>query len=124
TPHVLRMFNGAMARLAPGKPEIIDHLRVGRRLKDGDLLIDLADPTISERRRMSFVGMVSVAVAIDAKGNIAGDPDVAAMGLPTRTRGGADMIDFIGDVVDEALDSLPRQRRRNPDLVERVVERS
>ncbi|MET0605437.1 MAG: ribonuclease J, partial [Beijerinckiaceae bacterium] len=40
-PHVLRAFNGAMVRLAPGVAEIVDHVRSGRRLKDGELLIDV-----------------------------------------------------------------------------------
>jgi len=124
TPQVLRAFNGAMIRLAPGPAEVVDHIRAGRRLKDGDLLIDLADPTISERRKLSFVGIVSVAVAIDGKGNIAADPEIALMGLPPRGKDGSDMVELVGNAVDQTLESLPRQRRRNADTVEKAVERA
>ena len=123
-PHVLRAFNGAMVRLAPGVAEIVDHVRSGRRLKDGELLIDVADPTIGERRKLSFVGIVSVAVAIDAKGDVKADPEIALMGLPSRTRDEADMVELVGDVVDRTIEGLPRQRRRNPEVLEKAIERA
>lgn len=123
-PQVLRAFNGAMVRLAPGPAETIDHVRAGRRLKDGDLLIDLADPTVGERRKLSFVGIVSVAIAIDGKGNIAADPEIALMGLPPQGKSGADMVELVGDAVDQTLDSLPRQRRRSAETIEKAVERA
>jgi ribonuclease J len=123
-PHVLRAFNGAVVRLAPGTPDVVEHVKAGRRLKDGDLLIDIADLTISERRKLSFVGIVSVAVAIDSMGDIATDPEIALMGLPPRTRDNIDMVDLVGDIVDQTIAGLPRQRRRNPETLERAIERA
>ena len=113
-----------MVRLAPGVAEIVDHVRSGRRLKDGELLIDVAEPTIGERRKLSFMGMVSVAVAIDAKGDVKADPEIALMGLPSRTRDEADMVELVGDVVDRTIEGLPRQRRRNPEVLEKAIERA
>ncbi|WP_342362585.1 ribonuclease J [Terrarubrum flagellatum] len=123
-PNVVRAFNGAMVRLAPGKAEIIDHVRAGRRLKDGELLIDVADPTIGERRKLSFVGIVTIAIAISGKGEVVTEPEIALMGLPPRSKNGVDMVDLVGDVVDQTLEGLPRQRRRSAETVEKAVERA
>ncbi|MCV5342549.1 hypothetical protein OFC87_37040, partial [Escherichia coli] len=37
---VVKARNGAVVRLAPGKPEVVEHVRAGRLYKDGNVLID------------------------------------------------------------------------------------
>ncbi|MGL4325338.1 MAG: ribonuclease J [Beijerinckiaceae bacterium] len=123
-PQTLRAFNGAMVKLAPGKAEVIDNVRFGRRLKDGNLLIDMADQTVSERRKLSFSGVISVAVAIDSKGQYASNPEVVVMGLPAMTRDGRDMVELVCTAVDEVLDGLPKPKRRDPEAVETAIERA
>lgn len=123
-PQTLRAFNGAMVRLAPGRAEVIDHVRAGRQYKDGNLLIDSADTTIGERRKLSFNGIVSVAAAVDSKGNYASDPEIIVMGLPARTRDNRDMVELIGNAVDDVLDNLPKPKRRDPDALETAIERA
>src|SRR5690349_17650444 len=56
--------NGDLIRLAPGPASIIDEVPAGRIYKDGRLLIDADVRTVPDRRRMSFAGMVSVALAV------------------------------------------------------------
>ncbi|MGL4495561.1 MAG: ribonuclease J [Beijerinckiaceae bacterium] len=123
-PQVVRAFNGAMVRLAPGRAEIIDHVRFGRRLKDGNVLVDQADPTIGERRKLSFVGVVSVALAVDGKGQYASQPEIIVMGLPPQTRDGRDMVELIGEAVDAVLEGLPKPKRRDPEAIEAAIERA
>jgi ribonuclease J len=123
-PEVVRARNGTMVRLAPGPAEIVDDVPAGRLYKDGDLLVGAAERAIPERRKLSFAGIVSVAIAIDERGEVAGDPVIDLMGLPSATRRGESIPDLIADTVGEILDGLPRARRRDPEAVEQAVERA
>jgi len=123
-PHAVVAKDGAMVRLAPGKPEIIDHIKVGRLYKDGEIVVDEGDRAIPERRKLATSGIVTVAIAIDARGEIQGDPAVDVMGLPLKTRQGEELIDVVADAVGRTLDGLPRGKRRDSDFVETAVART
>jgi ribonuclease J len=123
-PAVVKARNGAVVRLAPGTPEVIDNVPTGRLYKDGDILIGAGDRAIPERRRLAFAGVVSVAIAIDKRGEIAGDPVVDAVGLPSVTRQGESILERIADTVGQTLDGLSRSKRRDPETVENAVERA
>ena len=79
-PEVLVCRNGDLVRLAPGKAEIIDEIPSGRLYKDGTLLVDAETRTVASRRRLSFSGMVTVALALSEKGALLADPEVEADG--------------------------------------------
>jgi ribonuclease J len=123
-PFPTKIENGEMMRLAPGDPEVVDQVAAGRLYKDGSVVIDGADPAIPERRRLSFGGVVSVGVAVDGRGDVLGDVALAVTGLPQRTREGRSFEDLVEEAVFAVLDNLPRQKRRDPDLVENAIERS
>ena len=123
-PEVVRARNGSIVRLAPGPAEIVDQAPTGRLYKDGDIVIGMDDRALPERRKLSFTGIVSVAIAIDERGEIAGDPIVEVMGLPAQTRQGASIPDIVADAVGDVLDNLPRARRRDPEAVEQAVVRA
>ena len=116
--------NGAMVRIAPDEPKIVDQVPAGRLYKDGSLLIEAGERAVPERRKLSVAGVVSVAVAIDRKGEIAGDPVIEVMGLPAKSRKGESLVDLVADTVSETLDGLSRQKRRDTDLVENAVDRA
>lgn len=121
---VVAARNGDVVRLAPGKAEIVDEITHGRLFKDGEVLVSAADPAIPERRKLSFAGLVSIAVALDGKGELVGDPAFAVSGIPQVTRDGALFEDIIEEAVFSTLDGLPRAKRRDPDLVETALERA
>ena len=123
-PNVIVAKDGDLVALAPGKPGIVDQLPAGRLYKDGEVLIEAAATTIVERRRLGYVGIVAVAVAIDERGDVAGDPDVTLVGLPERGRDGSLMHDIVVNAVDDLLDSLPKPKRRDPDTLSSAVERA
>jgi ribonuclease J len=123
-PEVVQVRNGMVVRLAPGPAEIIDAAPVGRLYKDGDILIGMAEPALPERRKLSFAGIVSVAIAVDADGKIAGDPVIDAMGLPERNRQGENILDIVADAVGDVLDGLSKAKRRDPESVENAVVRT
>jgi len=123
-PEVVKARNGQMVRLAPGEAEIIDDVPSGRLYKDGNLLTDGGDRAVTERRKLSFAGVVSVAIAIDSRGEIAGAPMIEAMGLPLETKNGSNLDDVIEEALDNVLAGLPKPKRRDPETVETAVKRA
>ena len=123
-PQVLVCRNGDLVKLAPGPAEIIDEIPAGRLYKDGALLIDAEAPTVAARRRLSFAGVVSVALALSEKGQLVADPEIELIGIPEADAGGRSMADIARDAIEEAFESLPKPRRRDPDQVAEAVRRA
>lgn len=117
-------MNGEVVALAPGVPAIVDEAPHGRMLLDGNILVPAGDEAVRARRKLAFAGVISVGVALTAKGELAGDPDVVIAGIPTRARDGRAMDEIVDKAVFETLDSLPRSRRRDPDDVAVALERA
>src|SRR5262245_37045209 len=70
---VLQCRNGDLVRLAPGGPAIIDEVPAGRLYKDGALVVEAEARTVADRRRLGFVGIVTVALAVTDRGELMGD---------------------------------------------------
>ncbi len=85
--HVVSARNGDVVRLAPGDLAIIGKIPSGRLYKDGDVLIGEDDGAVRERLRLGFAGVVTVALAIDKRGELVGDPDIMFSGLPKHGKG-------------------------------------
>ena len=83
-PRALVQTDGDIVRLAPGEPEKIGHAPVGRLVLDGDVILPADGATINERRKLGINGQMSVAVAVTAKGRLAGPPRVRAQGVPVE----------------------------------------
>jgi ribonuclease J len=77
----IRLENGDMLRLAPGKPEVIDSVPTGRLAIDGTNIVPLKGGIMTARRRMLFNGVVVGSAAVDAQGNVLGDARISAPGL-------------------------------------------
>jgi ribonuclease J len=122
-PKVIRCRNGDLIRLAPD-PGKFAELASGRVFKDGNILVSSDSRTVGERRRLSFAGYVSVALALTEKGGLAADPDVELVGIPETSGGGEPMADIAYDAVVQTFESLPKAKRRDPDTVAEAVRRS
>ena len=83
-------------------------MRVGRLVLDGDVILPADGATITERRRLMFSGLITVALAIGKGGQLAGPPMIRPFGVPVEV----DRDDFIADATDSA------QRAFNPDAAE------
>ncbi len=123
-PQVLRAFDGDLIRLAPGDVAAMGRIASGRRLKDGAILLPADQESVGQRRRLAFAGVVSIALALTPRGEMAGDPDVMIAGLPERTREGAAIDALIDDAIFEAFEGLPPGKRRDPDIVSSAIERA
>ena len=85
-PHVLICRNGDLVRLAADGPEIIDEVPSGRLYKDGCAADRAEAKTVADRRRLSFAGIVTVALALNDKGVLLADPEIELIGIPDNRR--------------------------------------
>lgn len=122
--NVVQIRNGAMVKLAPGKPGIIDDMKVGRLHKDGKLITEPETGGVGERVKLSFAGMVSVSLVISRQGEILDEPAADLYGLPDSDSKGADFEDIILDAIDGVLDSMPAKRRKNSGQLEESIRRA
>jgi ribonuclease J len=97
-PSAVVQKNGDVIRLSPGEPKKVGEERVGRLILDGDVILAADGATINERRKISFSGLITVAVPIGADGRLAGQPVVRPFGVPVEE----DRDDFIADATDAA----------------------
>ena len=81
-PKTIVQSNGDVVRLSKKGAEIIGQERTGRLILDGDTIIAADGQTITERRRLSWYGLISVAIALDADDNLLGDPEIRLHGVP------------------------------------------
>jgi ribonuclease J len=122
-PQVLRAFNGDLVRFGPGDAVAIGTISRGRRLKDGEILLPVEEDCVAQRRRLSFAGVVSIAIALTPKGEMAGDPDVMIAGLPERSRDGAGLDEIIDTAIFETFEGLSGGKRRDADSLSSAIER-
>lgn len=122
-PEVIQIRNGDLLRLSPDA-RIIDEVPAGRLYKDGSLLIEADSRTVADRKRLSFAGAVSVALALTVKGEMVDDPSVDLIGIPERDRDGGLFYDAVYDAVLATFDSMPRKRRGDPDAVAESIRRA
>ena len=123
-PEVAQVRNGDILRLAPGPAEVIDEAPFGRIYKDGKLVGDFDEVGIGERRKLSFAGHVAISVLLDGKFEITGESELESIGLPQLDKGGEDIDDKLFDAALSAIDSIPRSRRKDLDMVREAVRRA
>ena len=97
-PRAALQKNGDLVRLAPDGPKKLDEVRVGRLVLDGDVILPADGSTITERRRLGYSGLITVALPVNAKGELAGPPVIKPFGVPVEE----DRDDFIADATDSA----------------------
>ncbi|MEL6826309.1 MAG: ribonuclease J [Pseudomonadota bacterium] len=117
--------NGDLIRLAPGPAATIDNVPNGRLYLDGNRLVPAESEGIRERRALANWGHVSVAIAIDAQGDVVDGPLLTARGLSEPDGSNADesLID-VDDAVEEAINRMKRRKRQDEEEVERALARA
>jgi ribonuclease J len=113
-PQTIVQSNGDVVRLAPNGPQIVGQEYTGRLILDGDTIVAADGATINERRRLSWYGLISVAIALDGDDSILGEPQIRLHGVPIE----ADIEDFL----DEASDAVIKAVRDNKGDFEKLRE--
>ncbi|HET7714493.1 MAG TPA: ribonuclease J, partial [Bauldia sp.] len=123
-PSVKVIGNGDVLRLAPGPPEKVDEVEAGRIYRDGLLVGDIEEMGVVARRKMSFAGLVAVSIVLDDRGDVVADPEIELTGLPLADGAGRAFEESVTEIVAGTLDSIPRPRRRDPEVVREAVRRA
>lgn len=121
---VPKVRNGNVLRLAPGPAQVIGDVPHGRIFKDGKLVGEFDEMGIGERRKLSYVGHVSVNVLLDGRYEFLDEPEILSIGLPLYDDEGEDFDDTLLDAVVGAIESIPRARRKDLETVREAVRRS
>ena len=73
--------NGDILKLAPGEPEIIDQCISGRLYFDGNKLVPSDSYHISERKRMSYNGVLNITCVLNKKLRLNSPPIISCNGI-------------------------------------------
>ncbi|HEX4761232.1 MAG TPA: ribonuclease J [Sphingomicrobium sp.] len=96
--HAVVQKNGDVIRLAPGDPRKVGEVRIGQLVLDGDVILPANGATVTERRRIGYGGLITVALPVGQGGRLAGQPLIRPFGVPVEE----DRDDFIADATDSA----------------------
>jgi ribonuclease J len=116
-PRTILQKNGDVIRLAPDGPAKIGEAASGRLVLDGDVILPADGGTINERRKLGQFGHISVGIAINGKGGVAGSPDVRVLGVPVEE----DRDAFLEDAVEAARGAVAKARSRDIEVVREQV---
>jgi len=118
-PQTLVPHNGTVLRLAPD-PAQVATVPVGRLAVDGKRLVGVDAGSVRSRRRMVDEGAVVVTVVLTGAGELAGAPQVSALGLLDDQDDHDGMLDVV-DAVREGVGALPRAARLDDQVIRHAV---
>jgi ribonuclease J len=101
-PQAIVQSNGDVVRLAPNGPEKLGEEHTGRLVLDGDVIIAADGDTINQRRRLSWYGLINVAIALDGGDSLLGEPVFRLHGVPVEE----DREDFLDEINDAAVKAV------------------
>ena len=102
--------NGSVIRLAPGVPQVIDHVETGLLAVEPGRIIDANHQAIVQRRKLQFSGAVHATLVMDEEGELVADPQISTVGLIDPDQ--EDGRKFEDDIVDEIEDILADMNRK------------
>ena len=112
--------NGDMVKLAPGEPEVVDHVATGRLALDGNRLVRMDSEIMRSRHRMVHNGSAVVTIVLDRTGRLLGDPQVTALGLLDAEHE-AEEHDAVVEAVRTALLEIGHSAKGNDELVKETA---
>ncbi len=107
----LILEDGKIARLAPHPIGNIDEAYAATLHVDGKLVVAGTDGPAKERRKLSFVGIIVVGLAVDDHLQLADDPQVILDGVPKGLQ------PDLEEAVDTAFGSMPKPRRKDDNVL-------
>jgi len=113
-PDALVQENGDLVRLAPGPAHILERVRSGRLILDGDVILPADGETINERRKLSLYGQISVAVVL-SRGKFA-DSAIQYRGVPVE-----DEREVFLDEMNAAAEKAAKSPARDRDALKEAI---
>lgn len=98
---VVQPVNGSVIRLAPGEPDIINHVETAFLAIDKSRIISARDPSITARRKLQYSGTVHASVVVDQDFNLLGHIKISTVGLEEEN-----IIEDLEDLACEKIEML------------------
>ncbi|MEO1067173.1 MAG: ribonuclease J, partial [Pseudomonadota bacterium] len=121
---VMVIGDGDMVHIAPHALQKVDEIHSGILVRDGSLIRDEEGAGVPERRKLSFAGVVHVALVLDNKGELMDDPAVELVGLPLEDDDDDYFEDIVFNTVFQTVEDFPRKRRKEEAALKDVVSRA
>ena len=102
-------------RLAPGRLDEIDEAPCGRLHVDGRLIVSAEDGPARQRRKLSYVRIVIVTLAVDHRQDLAADISLVTDGVPTGLDG------ELLSIAERAFGSTPKPRRKDANALAETI---
>ncbi len=118
-PSVVTPTNGSVIRLAPGPPEIIDHVPIGRLAVDDGVLVSTDSDAIRARRRMMHNGVITVVMALNTD-----RADIRVTTFGVGFADGHDLGDEIGLEIEAQLGRMAQRDYHDSDALETLARRA
>ncbi|MCB1508953.1 MAG: ribonuclease J [Hyphomicrobiaceae bacterium] len=120
----LIVSDGDVVRLDGPVPSIVDSVPSGILVGDGKVIDGPEETGVYQRRSLAERGIVSVALALDGRGAMLGDPSITLDGVPVSERLSQPLDEVIEDTIFDTLDSIPRARRKDSAVVSEAVRKA
>jgi ribonuclease J len=118
-PHAVLAENGAVLRLGPGEPIVLDRVTAGRLGLDGHRLVKLEDDFVKDRQRVAENGAAVATLTYDVQGRLVGDPQVTLVGLDRTAT-----VPILVDGLRDAFAGASRVERQDPALLRESLEKT
>lgn len=106
--------DGDVLRFAPGKPDVVESVPVGRLAIDGDRLLRLDGDVLAARKKMLMNGVIVASFVVDGSGRVLGKPQISAPGLFEET--GEESGQIAADLA-RAVTDMPGNLKREDGLL-------
>jgi len=93
-------------------------------LRDGDVLIKNDDYLLKDRRRLQESGVIFTTLVMDKNNVLYVDPIIEILGIPTKLNDVENTKKFIELSIDNAVESLPKAKKRDSDFMLGYIEKS
>ncbi|PZQ44074.1 MAG: ribonuclease J [Micavibrio aeruginosavorus] len=101
--------NGAVIRLYPGTPQVVDHVETGLLAVEPGRILKSDHQAIIQRRKLQFSGTVHATLVMNARGDLVADPQISTVGLVDPDA--PDGEKFEDDIIEEIEDILADMTR-------------
>jgi ribonuclease J len=119
-PHAMLIENGDVLRLAPGVPDVIDEVAVGRMVAETEGLVGTGDEMFRTRRRLMNHGTVLVGLVLDEHGSVLAPPQLTPVGAVELERFG-EIRERASEALTEAVEDLTDREARDDEKVREAV---
>ncbi|CAK8162346.1 Ribonuclease J [Candidatus Xenohaliotis californiensis] len=114
---VIKLHNGCVLNLSPGKPEVVGQVQIGYFGVDMNMLLHPEEDVMRMRRIMSVAGVVFASVVLSSSMDLIKTPSVIAPGVLDRSKD----ADIFHKITHEIESSMVKRKPHNTENAIKVI---